>query len=120
MKKKLSVSASELDWELLHKARGNLSLSAFLLRCALQHISHNLYLTYSAPDCHERNKTQVLRFLKLGCVSVEDIESVAFSLSQTEIENYLFELEQEGVIARQIAKRGRMWRWEVLEKKTLA
>ena len=116
MKKKLSLSASDRDWELIDKARGNLSLSGFLVRCTLQTVAQQIYLTHHAPDHHERNKKCIERFLKNGCVSVEDIESVAFSLSQTEIEMYLFELEQEGVIQRAKAKRGRMWRWELIKE----
>jgi predicted Rossmann fold nucleotide-binding protein DprA/Smf involved in DNA uptake len=112
--KKLTLSVSEPDWQLIQRARGNLSLSGFLLRCTLKVIAQEIHLTHHAPDRHERNKAAVLRFLEQGCVSVEDIESHAFSLSQTEIETYLFELEQEGRIRRQKAKRGRMWRWDVI------
>lgn len=111
---RLTLSLTETDLSLLHKARGNLSLSSFLLRCAFNAIAREIHLTHYAPDRHTRNKACVLRFLQNGCCSVEDIESVAFSLSQTEIEMYLFELEQEGVIRRAKAKRGRMWRWELI------
>lgn len=112
-KQKLTLSASEPDLALIHRARGTQSLAGFLLRCALKTIAQEMYLTHHAPDKDQRNKDVIYRCLVNGCVSVEDIEAAIFSLSQVEIEGYLYEMEQEGRIHRQKAKRGRMWRWDV-------
>ena len=112
---KVTLSLSEADQALIKKAKGNLSLAAFLTRCTLRHIAQEIHLTHYAPDRHNRNKDCLFRCLENGCVSVEDIESVIWSLSQVEIETYLFEMEQEGRIHRQKAKRGRMWRWDVVK-----
>lgn len=114
MKKSLTISLNESDFALIEKARGTLSLAGYLLRCTMKVVAQEIYQTHYAPDHHERNKEVILRFLQNGCVSVEDIESHAFSLSATEIEGYLHELEMEGKIERQKAKRGRMWRWDVI------
>jgi hypothetical protein len=112
-KQKLTLSVSESDLALIHRARGNQSLAGFALRCMLKTIAQETYLTHYAPDRHERNKDTIFRCLTNGCVSVEDIEAVIFALSQVEIEGYLYEMEQEGRIYRQKAKRGRMWRWDI-------
>lgn len=112
-KQKVTLSASDADLALIRKAKGNLSLSAFVLRCTLRTVAQEIHLTHFAPDRHDRNKDCLFRCLVNGCASVEDIESVIWSLSQVEIETYLFEMEQEGRIHRQKAKRGRMWRWDI-------
>lgn len=112
-KLKVTLSVSETDLALIQKAKSNLSLAAFLLRCTLKTIAQEIHLTHYAPDRDQRNKDCLYRCLAAGCVSVEDIESVIWSLSQVEIETYLFEMEQEGRIHRQKAKRGRMWRWDI-------
>lgn len=112
-KQKLTLSASESDLALIKHAKGNLSLPAFLLRCTLKNIAQEAQLTPYAPDTDSRNKACLLRCLQNGCASVEDIESVIWSLSQTEIETYLAQMEQEGTVYRQRTKRGRMWRWMV-------
>jgi hypothetical protein len=79
----------------------------------LKIIATEIQASHYAPDKDARNKDCLFRCLQNGCVSVEDIESVIWSLTQVEIEAYLFEMEQEGRIHRQKAKRGRMWRWDI-------
>ncbi len=111
--KKLSLSLTETDLALIQRARGNLSMASFLVRCALKVVGQEFQAAHHLPDKDERNKTVILRCLQNGCVGVEDIESAIFCLNQAEIESYLYELEMEGVIHRARAKRGRMWRWEL-------
>ena len=113
MKLKVTLSASEPDLALIKQARGNLSMASFVLHCTLKTIAQEIQAAHYAPDKDERNKASLLKCLTNGCATVEDIEKVIWSLSQVEIESYLFEMEQEGLIHRQIAKRGRMWRWNI-------
>jgi hypothetical protein len=67
-------------------------------------------------DPATRRRLAVLGFVRDGCRSVEDVRSVCQVLTPLEIEAILFALEQDGMLDRKDAKRGRTWQWELTPK----